>query len=97
MMKALKMILELKQNSLPKVEVSAGNIFNVDWRTAIEVSMALTLAELVVRSALQRKETRGHHYRSDFPTTLENPQHTLIEKKKQNFQLALAPVTKLNQ
>jgi len=97
MIKALKMILDLKQNGLPKVEVSAGNIFNVDWRTAMEVSMALTVAELVVRSALQRKETRGHHYRSDFPTTLENPQHTLIEKKKQNFQLALAPVIKLNQ
>jgi succinate dehydrogenase/fumarate reductase flavoprotein subunit len=96
MNKALRKISDLKQNELPKVEVVGGKIFNIDWRTAIEVSMALNLAELLIRSALQRKETRGHHFRSDFPETLEIPEHTRIRMKNQNLKVDIVAVRKLN-
>jgi succinate dehydrogenase/fumarate reductase flavoprotein subunit len=96
MKEALQKVLDLKQNGLPKVEVTRGRIFNVDWKTAIEVFMTLDLAELVVRSGLFRKETRGHHFRSDFPKTLEIPQHTLIKKKDQNIEVFSTPVRKLD-
>lgn len=36
-------------------------------RDLIELRNILLLAELIVRSALQRRETRGGHYREDFP------------------------------
>jgi succinate dehydrogenase/fumarate reductase flavoprotein subunit len=96
MKKALQKVLDLKQNGLREVEVIGGKIFNVDWRTAIEVSMTLDLAELVIRSALLRKETRGHHFRPDFPGTLETPRHTLVRKKDENIEMTYAPVRKLN-
>jgi succinate dehydrogenase/fumarate reductase flavoprotein subunit len=95
MKKALQKVLDLKRNGLRKLEVTDGKIFNVDWRTAIEVSMTLHLAELVIRAALYRKETRGHHFRPDFPLSLETAHHTLVTKKDQKIDVAYKPVRKL--
>ena len=44
-----------------------------------EVQNMLTLARLVTQSALFREESRGVHYRTDFPQTLEKwKKHTVI-------------------
>jgi succinate dehydrogenase/fumarate reductase flavoprotein subunit len=95
----LQKILDIKNNGLPKVQVSRGRIFNVDWLIAIELSMSLILAEAVVRSALFRKNSLGHHFRSDFPKKPKTPKHTcavmlqesviVMDKPvKQNFNLS---------
>ncbi len=97
MNEALRKVLDLRQNALPKVAVTGGRVFNVDWRTAIEFSTALGLAELVIRSALLRKETRGHHFRSDFPEALETPQHTLVRRKYHEIEVAFSPVRRYDQ
>lgn len=39
---------------------------------------ALASAELIVQGALMREESRGGHYRTDFPETSEEPMHTEI-------------------
>lgn len=96
MQTALQKILDIKQNGLPKVEVSTSGVFNVNWRTAIEVSITLDLAELIIRSALFRKETLGHHFRSDFPEAAKIPQHTLVKKKGQDIEVSYKSVRKLN-
>jgi len=83
--KALQMIVDIKHNGLPKVQVSHGKIFNVDWLIAIEVSMSLNLAEAVVRSALFRKDSLGHHFRSDFPKNPETPKHTFAKVAEENI------------
>jgi fumarate reductase (CoM/CoB) subunit A len=97
MKKALQRVVDIKENGLSRVQVSGGKIFNVDWRTAIEISMSLDLAELVIRSALFRKETRGHHFRYDFPETLETPKHTLVTKKNRKTDVVYTPVRKVDQ
>lgn len=94
MRKALEKVMDLKRNGLPKVQVSPGRVFNTDWSEAIETSMALDLAELVIRSALFRKETRGHHFRSDFPGVLETPAHTLVKKRDNKICVEYTPVRK---
>jgi len=94
MKEATQRIFDLKQNGLPRVEVAGGCVFNVDWRMAVEVSMTLDLAELVVRSAIMRKETRGHHFRQDSPETSDIPQHTLVRKRGQKVEMAYTPVRK---
>ncbi|WP_315762186.1 L-aspartate oxidase [Sphingomonas sp. Y38-1Y] len=44
----------------------------------IELRNLLQSAELIVRSALHRKESRGLHYTLDYPRTVEPPQDTVL-------------------
>ena len=45
-----------------------GRRFNTDLLEAVELGFLLDLAEVVVYSARNRKESRGGHQRDDFPT-----------------------------
>jgi succinate dehydrogenase/fumarate reductase flavoprotein subunit len=40
---------------------------NYTWQEALDLVNQVTVAQLVVESALAREESRGAHYRSDFP------------------------------
>jgi succinate dehydrogenase / fumarate reductase flavoprotein subunit len=44
-----------------------GKRFNTDLLEAIELGFLLDIAEVVVASALERKESRGGHMRDDYP------------------------------
>ncbi len=46
------------------------------WR----VQNMLTVAELITQVALAREESRGVHFRSDFPEPAEPPKHSLIRR-----------------
>jgi succinate dehydrogenase / fumarate reductase flavoprotein subunit len=47
---------------------SGGNRgYNPGWHTAIELKHMLTVAEAIARAANERKESRGGHFREDFP------------------------------
>ena len=48
---------------------SATRAFNPGWHTAYDLRSMLVNAEALVRSAIERKESRGAHARSDFPKT----------------------------
>jgi succinate dehydrogenase / fumarate reductase flavoprotein subunit len=41
--------------------------YNPGWHAALELKHMLTIAEAIARAALERKESRGGHYREDFP------------------------------
>jgi succinate dehydrogenase / fumarate reductase flavoprotein subunit len=45
-----------------------GKRFNTDLLEAIELGFLLDLAEVLVVSALARNESRGGHFREDYPT-----------------------------
>jgi L-aspartate oxidase len=45
----------------------------------IELRNLVQTAELIVRSALLRKESRGLHYSRDYPDTLEETQETVLQ------------------
>ncbi|GAA1972538.1 succinate dehydrogenase flavoprotein subunit [Isoptericola halotolerans] len=44
-----------------------GTLFNTDLLEAIELGFLLDIAEVTVLAALNRRESRGGHYREDFP------------------------------
>jgi succinate dehydrogenase / fumarate reductase flavoprotein subunit len=50
------------------VRVEGHRLFNTSWHTALDIRNQLTVAEAITRAALERKESRGAHSRSDFPS-----------------------------
>lgn len=61
-------IAALKQRYLSVSVQDKGKHFNTDLLEAIELGFLLDLAEVVVVGALAREESRGGHFREDFPT-----------------------------
>ena len=50
-----------------------GNIdFNPGWHTALDLHNLLIVSEAIARAAIERKESRGGHFREDFPD--KNPE-----------------------
>jgi succinate dehydrogenase / fumarate reductase, flavoprotein subunit len=66
MLLALDGIQKLKERS-KHVGVSGNREYNPGWHTAIDLSNLLTVSEMVAKAALQRKESRGAHFRDDYP------------------------------
>jgi succinate dehydrogenase / fumarate reductase flavoprotein subunit len=50
-----------------EVGVGGNREYNPGWHTAMDLANLLTCSEAVTRSALERKESRGGHFREDFP------------------------------
>ena len=44
-----------------------GKVFNTDLLFHIELGYMLDCAEMICASAIERKESRGAHYRTDYP------------------------------
>ncbi|MBV9325387.1 MAG: FAD-binding protein [Chloroflexi bacterium] len=63
---ALEDISELRERAL-STSVPNFRRLNLAWTEALDLVNLLQVAELVTRSALERRESRGAHYRSDFP------------------------------
>jgi succinate dehydrogenase / fumarate reductase flavoprotein subunit len=47
--------------------VSGNREYNPGWHTALDLKNLLTVSEAITRSAVERKESRGGHFRDDFP------------------------------
>jgi succinate dehydrogenase / fumarate reductase, flavoprotein subunit len=43
-----------------------GTVFNMELMAALELRSLFTVGEMILASALQRRESRGAHYRSDY-------------------------------
>jgi succinate dehydrogenase / fumarate reductase flavoprotein subunit len=72
-----------------------GQVFNTDLVEVFELQSLLDVAETIVVSALARKESRGAHYRSDFPVR-DNQHwltHSLIRRTPEGAALTYEPVT----
>jgi succinate dehydrogenase / fumarate reductase flavoprotein subunit len=66
MARALDGIGKLKERAA-KVAVYGHREYNPGWHTAIDLKHLLTVSEAITRSAIDRKESRGGHFREDFP------------------------------
>jgi succinate dehydrogenase / fumarate reductase flavoprotein subunit len=62
--RALASIEELKQR-VPNVRATGGRTYNPGWHTCRDDVFMLTISESIVRSALERKESRGSQWRLD--------------------------------
>jgi succinate dehydrogenase / fumarate reductase flavoprotein subunit len=64
--RALDALKTLKERART-VSVTGNREYNPGWHTALDLQNLLTVSETVARAALERKESRGGHFRDDFP------------------------------
>ncbi len=62
----LQTIRELKEK-MDRVGIAGSKAYNIAWNDWLNLRNLLDASEIVGRSALERRESRGAHYRSDFP------------------------------
>jgi succinate dehydrogenase / fumarate reductase flavoprotein subunit len=72
-----------------------GDIFNTDLMEALELESLLGLARLIVVSAAARTESRGAHFREDYPDRDDENwlKHTLVEKTDKEPKVSYKPVS----
>ena len=63
---ALEEIGKLQQRA-GRVGVYGNREYNPGWHTALDLPNLLTVSEAITRAALERKESRGAHFREDYP------------------------------
>jgi len=63
----LKKVRELKQKTWKHVDDSAKE-YNTNFQNVMELDSMFRVAEVVLLGAINRKESRGAHARTDFPT-----------------------------
>jgi succinate dehydrogenase / fumarate reductase flavoprotein subunit len=63
---ALEGLAKLRERA-KRVKVPGNREFNPGWHTALDLPNLFTVSEAVARCALERKESRGAHFREDFP------------------------------
>jgi succinate dehydrogenase / fumarate reductase flavoprotein subunit len=66
MQQALVELAALKARAA-NAAVTGHREYNPGWHTAIDLGHLLTVSEAITRSALERKESRGGHFREDYP------------------------------
>jgi succinate dehydrogenase / fumarate reductase, flavoprotein subunit len=67
---ALGEIAKLKARAV-KAGISGNREYNGGWHTALDLDNLLTVSEVITRAAIERKESRGAHFRDDFPDKSE--------------------------
>jgi succinate dehydrogenase / fumarate reductase, flavoprotein subunit len=66
MERALERIKELGASAV-HVTATGNREYNPGWHTALDLRHLLTISEAIARSAIERRESRGGHFREDCP------------------------------
>lgn len=81
---ALKEIVAIK-NKMERMIVPDGRGYNHHLLDALELENMVLIAELVTKSALIREESRGAHYRMDYPETNDKWARSIILNKNRRL------------
>ncbi len=83
MQKALSVILDIKKE-YKNIGVAGNLQYNPGLLQCLELHSMLEISELLVRGAIMRKESRGAHYRSDFPKKDRKWLKNIVFKKNED-------------
>ncbi|MDN4479974.1 succinate dehydrogenase flavoprotein subunit [Demequina muriae] len=91
---AAEVVQDLKKRYESIAIHDRGQRFNTDLLEAVELGFLLELAEVVIAGANGRKESRGGHYREDFPTRDDENylHHTMAYARPEGIDLQWKPV-----
>lgn len=95
MVLALEQVRRLREQALHVCLHDHGRVFNTDLIQALELQSLVDIAETIVAGGLAREESRGAHYRSDFPKRNDTTwlTHTLATSTPDGNRLSYKPVT----
>jgi succinate dehydrogenase / fumarate reductase, flavoprotein subunit len=65
MEQALEVVTELRARA-GRVGVGGNREYNPGWHTALDLPNLFTVSEAIARAAIERRESRGGHFRDDF-------------------------------
>jgi succinate dehydrogenase / fumarate reductase flavoprotein subunit len=87
-------IMKLKEKFKQVSVLDKSKIYNTDFIQVLELDFMLDVAEAITYSALKRKESRGAHYRIDYPKRDDEHflAHQLIYKTEYEPRIELLPV-----
>jgi succinate dehydrogenase/fumarate reductase flavoprotein subunit len=93
MREAFERIEELRREAVPRMAArNRDRLFNPEWVECLQVvNLADSLAALT-RGALAREESRGAHYRRDFPQMARQPQNVIQRQVDGSVELRQEPV-----
>ncbi|HSE88919.1 MAG TPA: fumarate reductase (quinol) flavoprotein subunit [Candidatus Binatia bacterium] len=95
MQKACNTLRALRERFKNIIIEDRNSTFNTEVMNALELDYMLDVAETVANSALKRKESRGSHTRTDFPTRDDANflKHTLAYRTADGPRIEYLPVT----
>lgn len=86
----------VKKDQLPNLATtSKSRIYNKEWLDALELENIVQLLEIAANSALVRTESRGVHYREDYPI-VDNERwlmENIVHRAGEHFTISQRPVT----
>jgi succinate dehydrogenase / fumarate reductase flavoprotein subunit len=93
--RAVNEISDLKERNREVGLSNRGRRFNYELMEAFELEYLLLEAEVILTSALAREESRGAHFREDFPHRDDTHwlKHTLVTSTPEGQKIAFKPVT----
>jgi succinate dehydrogenase / fumarate reductase flavoprotein subunit len=74
-MRQALVIVENLRARARKASVAGSREYNPGWHTAIDLKNLLIVSEAIAKCAIERKESRGGHFREDFPEKSESWGH----------------------
>jgi len=82
--------LKMMYKRAAEVRVTGNREYNPGWHTALDLQHLLTVSEAITMAAIERKESRGAHFREDYPQKDEQSgKFNLILKKSGNGHMEL--------
>ncbi|CAI4030067.1 Succinate dehydrogenase/fumarate reductase, flavoprotein subunit [Nitrospira tepida] len=92
---ALEQVRRLREQARHVRLHDHGQVFNTDLIQALELQSLVDIAETIVAGGMAREESRGAHYRADFPKRDDTTwlTHTLTTSTPEGPRLSYRPVT----
>ncbi len=94
LLQALAQIRQLKKRCLNLGVINKSRVFNYELQEALELNNMLRVAEVIIYSALMRTESRGAHFRSDYPQRNDEEwlKHTFVNETPTGLKESYKPL-----
>ncbi len=91
---ALEKVRELKERAKELKVTDTSKTFNTNLQQTLEFLNLLEISEVIALGALERKESRGAHYRTDYPKRDDENflKHTVVRRENGELKLSYKEV-----